>query len=67
MSCPEAQNYPIGVRAPEDTILRVRVSSLGLPAETRPKGERRMVDQNSASWNPLISWLCQIDQLWRAA
>ena len=27
----------------------------------------RMVDQNRASWNPLISWLRQIDQLWRAA
>jgi hypothetical protein len=26
-------------------ILRLRVSSLGLPSEARPKGERRMVDQ----------------------
>ena len=26
-----------------------------------------MVDQNSASWNPLISWLRRIESLQRAA
>jgi hypothetical protein len=25
--------------------------------------ERRMVDQNGASWNQLISWLRQIDDI----
>jgi hypothetical protein len=29
--------------------------------------ERRMVDQNSASWNPLIDWLRQVDDIRRAA
>ena len=29
--------------------------------------ERRLVDQNSASWNPLISWLRRIDEISRAA
>jgi hypothetical protein len=26
-------------------------------------GERRMVDQNIASWNPVISWLRRIERL----
>jgi hypothetical protein len=26
-------------------------------------GNERMVDQNSASWNPLLGWLHQIDGL----
>ena len=30
------------------------------PASAR---ERRLVDQNSASWNPLLDWLHQIDGL----
>jgi hypothetical protein len=25
-----------------------------------------MVDQNSTSWNPLISWLRKVEGLWRA-
>jgi hypothetical protein len=43
----------------------------GLPSRSSRFGvssrERRMVDQNSASWNPLISWLWQIDRLRRVA
>jgi hypothetical protein len=26
-------------------------------------GERRVVDQNSGSWNPIVSWLRTIDVL----
>jgi hypothetical protein len=29
----------------------------------RLTGERRLVDQNIASWNPLISWLQRIERL----
>jgi hypothetical protein len=38
----------------------------GLPSEARPTGERRMVDQNSASWNPLFTWLGQVETLMRS-
>jgi hypothetical protein len=31
------------------------------------EAERRLVDQTGASWNPLIRWLYEIDQLRRAA
>jgi hypothetical protein len=31
------------------------------------EGERRMVDQNSASWNRLAKWLAIVDTLRRAA
>jgi hypothetical protein len=31
------------------------------------RAERSLVDQSSASWNPLISWLCRLDQLRSAA
>ena len=30
-------------------------------------GNERLVDQNSASWNPLISWMRRVDHLRRAA
>jgi hypothetical protein len=30
-------------------------------------GERRVVDQNSASWNRIAGWLQRIDELQRAA
>ena len=26
--------------------------------------ERRMVDLNSVSWNPPLTWLCQLDAVW---
>jgi hypothetical protein len=29
--------------------------------------ERRLVDQNSASWNPMISWLRSVEALRKAA
>ena len=40
-------------------------AKVGLPSEARSSkfGERRMVDQNSASWNRIASWLRQIDGL----
>jgi hypothetical protein len=30
-------------------------------------GERRLVDENSASWNHVTNWLRQVDQLQQAA
>jgi hypothetical protein len=44
-------------------ILRLIERSLGLPSEARPKGERRMVDQNSASWNRVVLWMRQLETL----
>ncbi|MDE3153582.1 MAG: hypothetical protein KGN76_00665 [Acidobacteriota bacterium] len=49
-------------------ILRVMVSSLGLPSEARPKGERRMVDLTSTGSNRLIVWIRHLAALrdrWR--
>jgi hypothetical protein len=54
------------LRATEDTILRLMVSSLGLPSEARLKGERRMVDQILTSWNRIKTWLKRVRELNRA-
>jgi hypothetical protein len=36
----------------------------GLPSEARSRsGERRMVDQNSGSWNRVRKWLTRVDTL----
>jgi len=61
--------YPLvllrGFAATEDTILRLMVdfSPDGSPSGARPKGERRMVDQNIASWNQFLPWLRRLDTL----
>jgi hypothetical protein len=41
--------------------------SLGYRAEARPQGERRMVAQICPRWNPLTSWMRQIEDFQRAA
>ena len=57
------------LRASEDTILRLQGSSQrmarehGLPSVARAQRERRMVDQNSASWNQVLPWLRRVDTL----
>jgi hypothetical protein len=48
-------------------VLLLQVSSLGLPSEARPQGERRMVDQTSASWNRVAAWLRRIEGIHKAA
>jgi hypothetical protein len=48
-------------------ILRWYGSSLGLPSEARPQGERRMVAQIFTSWNRLADWLGLVDALQNAA
>ena len=35
----------------------------GLPTVARPKGERGLVDQSSARWNRMLSWLTRIDTI----
>ena len=35
----------------------------GLAIRSSPEGERRMVDQNSASWNRVAEWLTRIGTL----
>jgi hypothetical protein len=45
----------------------LRAPRYGGQAEARPKGERRMVDQNSASWNQIAGWLRQLEVLRDAA
>jgi len=65
--------YPLvllrGFAATEDTILRLMVdfSPDGSPSGARPKGERRMVDLNSASWNRISAWLDALEGLRLAA
>ena len=40
----------------------------GLPPVARSgSGERRVVDQNSASWNRILSWLGEVDRVRLAA
>ena len=38
-----------------------------LAIRSSPKGERRLVDQNSAGWNQVISWLPQMKAMSLAA
>jgi hypothetical protein len=47
--------------------LRLSESSLACRAEARPKGERRLVAQICPRWNPLTSWMRQIEDFQRAA
>jgi hypothetical protein len=49
------------------TSFAFREARLGLPSEARPKGERRMVDQIFPRWNPLTSWMRQIEDFQNAA
>jgi hypothetical protein len=60
------QRSTFALRATVD-ILRFYGSSLGLPSKARSKGERRMVAQIFPRWNPLTSWMRQIEDFQRAA
>jgi len=59
------QRSTFALRATVDN-LRLKV---GLPTEAPAKiaGERRLVDQNRASWNLICVWLRQLDGLKDAA
>jgi hypothetical protein len=55
-------------RQPSTFALRATVDNLLLACQPKlaPCGSasgRRLVDQNSASWNPVISWLRRIERL----
>jgi hypothetical protein len=43
------------------------IESSACQPEPRPKGERRLVSQNFASWNRISDWLRQLDGLRSAA
>ena len=47
--------------------LRLSESSLACRAEARPKGERRLVARICPRWNPLTSWMQQLEYFRTAA
>jgi hypothetical protein len=55
---------PVGRKKTDSANFHVACQPVG---NLRLNHERRLVDQNSASWNPLVSWLRQVQTLMAAA